>query len=138
MISCRSTNLSLIMRSNHNLVSLLKNPKNALKKERETNKVTQKLQTNSEEPESIFPRVLYRNSITYSRPSHHLYLQSETTATKIAKHLTNLPDQSKTFVETNPGPGLLTRLLIQSGMTDIRLFEGRREFLNHLEVRFMK
>lgn len=161
MINCRSTHLSLIYRSNHNLISLLKNPRKALKSVKETNKVPPKKneETNKAHPKendqtnkvplkfqklynndellSKFPKEFYHKVTTNSKMSHQLYLVNEVTAAKIAQYLTHLPDPHKTLVETNPGPGILTGLLIESGVNDLRLFEGREEFLAHLEVRII-
>lgn len=136
MISCRYRHLSIIFRSKHSLISLLKNPKKALKKEKDTKKPPQKLRQrcNNIDLLNMLPKEFHRKTHINTKASHQLYLANETIATKIARHLTGLPDPSITFVETNPGPGMLTDLLIKSGMKDLRLFEQQQEFLTYLEV----
>lgn len=138
MLNCRSVHLSLISRSNHNLISLLKNPRKALKREKDPMKVSPKLRKqpdHNDELMDMFPKEFYRKTGYNTTMSNQLYLANEMIARKIAHHLTRLPDQCVPFVETNPGPGLLTGLLIDGGIKDLRLFEGREEFLTHLEVR---
>lgn len=141
MICCRPANL-LFIRSNHNLIAILKNPKCAWKKEKNSIRAKAlqypKGVSNNEKLNAIdiIPKQLRRRTTTNSKLSQQLYLANDLTAKKIAQHLTNLPDLSRTtFVETNPGPGLLTGCLLQSEMKDLRLFEASKEFMTHLTVR---
>lgn len=134
MINCRHQ--SIILRSKHTLISLLKSPKKALKNENRPKNSKQISQQRCDKTNllGMFPKEFHRKTNINTKMSRHLYLDNETIAAKIAKHLTGLPDQSITFVVTNPGPGMLTDLLVKSGMKDLRLYEGREEFLAHLEV----
>ncbi len=109
MIKCRTVPyLTLILRSNHNLISLAKTPKKVPKKEKLTIKVPQKIRQscNNDELLSKFPKEFYRKTKTNTKMSRQLYLINKETAEKIANHLTKSSIQSVTFVETNPGPGL--------------------------------
>lgn len=134
----RPTHLSIIFRSSHNLIALLKSPKRALRKKVVTEKPTpQKLRLAHKNDDllSMIPAELYRKTCNNTKMSHRLYLTNEETAVKIAQHLTHLPEPDVPLVEMNPGTGVLTSLLLQGGIRDLRLFEGREEFVPHLEVR---
>ncbi|XP_037040482.1 dimethyladenosine transferase 2, mitochondrial isoform X2 [Bradysia coprophila] len=127
--------LAQIFRSKHNLISFLKNPKRAVKNARaaETKLNLSFVESMDDGFISKFPKRITRTSQVNSLDAHHLYLVNDETATKIARHLTESVDPSKTFVETNPGLGLLTKLLVQSDITDLRLFEAHSEFSDDLQ-----
>lgn len=80
----------------------------------------------------LFPEKLKRKK---QKGPEHMYLADPETASTIAHHLLldyigNVP-----IVEVNPGPGLLTKELLQRDIvTDLRLFESHRDFLPALEV----
>ncbi|KAG4074229.1 hypothetical protein HA402_001505 [Bradysia odoriphaga] len=133
------SHVPLIFRSNHNLISFLKNPKKAVKNARAAEtKLNTKLNQNLDESKNDsfigkFPKTIPRKTQVNSLDAHQLYLVNDETATKIAKHLTESVDLSKTFVEANPGLGLLTNLLVQSEIADLRLFEAHSEFSDDLQ-----
>lgn len=136
MIKCRVLSyLPLSARSNHNssLLRALKNPRRAVKMARDAK--IQQVQEAHECPTpcSKFPKQFFRKTQVNSNYSHSLYLVNNETAAKIAQHLTKSVDLNKTFVETNPGEGLLTELLVKSGMTDLRLYEAIPEFVKDLQ-----
>lgn len=134
LINWRPVPLSIIFRSKHSLISLLKNPIKALKNEKfplQKETVAKKVYKSEELP-GMFPNC---KTSTNTGMARTLYLVNDETAEKIAQHLTRLPDPDITLVETNPGMGILTRLLLQGGMKDLRLFERKQEFVWYLEVR---
>lgn len=125
-------------RTNHNLHSLLKNPRSAVKKARAA-KQTLLPKVDPDGDTNEFKKNSTRKTQVNSKESLQLYLANNKTAAKIAKHLTKSIDLNKTFVETNPGgSGLLTKLLLQSQIADLRLFEGQSEFCDNLRNTYAK
>lgn len=144
MINCRK---SLIFRS------LLKYPTRAKLKRNELNELFQsflqkhpcrQIRTLAESNEQSqnsewLDKEFHRKTRPNSLMSRTMYLVNVETASKISKHLTNkTSDRTPTIVETNPGPGMLTEFLVERGVTDLRLFEGREEFVAHLDDRYVK
>lgn len=63
-----------------------------------------------------------------------MYVAHPKAVDAIAEHVLSGHSRHKTFVEINPGLGLLTRKLLGAQVDDIRLFEGTREMLPYLNV----
>lgn len=80
----------------------------------------------------LFPDKLKRKK---QKGPEHLYLSDPATASTVAKHILTDYNGNIPIVEVNPGPGLLTKVLIKRNIVkDLRLFEVHREFLPALEV----
>lgn len=141
-LNCRSVDhLTLWARpkhsAKHDLMELLKKA-TAVKEKREKKAFTkiniwkQKTRRSNDELEVKFPKTFFKATHPNKPMSHQLYLINDATAERISQHLANLPDKNTTFVETNPGLGHLTNWLLKIGLKDLRLFEGRKEFMPHL------
>lgn len=64
-----------------------------------------------------------------------MYIAHPRAADIVAEHLLKNHNRDTTFVEINPGVGLLTQRIIEANVEDVRLFEGTREMLPALHVR---
>lgn len=84
-----------------------------------------------------FPAKFMRKKYRYPE---HFYIADPMGARQIADHLLGEYDRhvNQPLIEVNPGPGLLTQLLHDSGrVRDLRLYEATREFIPSLRSRFV-
>lgn len=80
-----------------------------------------------------FPEKIVRKKIS---SIEHLYIADPLGAEIISEHILKNYNKNIPFLEVNPGVGLLTELLINKGVHDLRLFEVNSEFMQSLKVIF--
>lgn len=71
------------------------------------------------------------------RSPEHFYIANPLAASQIEPLLLDGLEDNRPLIEVNPGPGLLTQRLIDSGrVRDLRLYEANRNFVPSLRNRF--
>lgn len=79
----------------------------------------------------LFPDLLQRKNLT--KLPRALYIAND--ATQIANAIKPFHKKDVPFFEVNPGPGILTKLLLTFDCKDLLLFENDSHFIEQLQVK---
>lgn len=125
--------------ANPDLVSITEDPLKKTRKKRTpkaAHNVPEDIRKHFSTPElqqllTQFPDKVVRKKI---QAIDHLYIADPIGAQMILKHVLKNFNRKIPFVEVNPGVGLLTELLLQQDVPDLRLFEVNADFIPSLTV----